>query len=66
MNSPQRETDDARRAQVYTESTDDNPAATPGVRVYDRPERQGMGMMGTILLIIALLAIGALVWNFAF
>jgi len=70
MNSPQRETDDARGAQVYAETTNDSPAGTPGtsgVRVYDRPERQqGAGMMGTILLIVVLLIIGALVWNFAF
>jgi len=69
MNSPQRDTDDARGAQVYTETTNNDPAGTPGtdnVRVYDRPEKQGSGMMGTVLLIIALLVIAALVWNFMF
>jgi len=72
MNNPTRETDEAGGAQVYSDSnaSGDAPAGAPGtsnVRVYDRPEgTQASGMMGTILLIIALLVIAALVWYFVF
>jgi hypothetical protein len=48
--------------------SNDSPAGTPGtpgVRVYDRPEtQQGPGMLGIILLIVGLIAVGLLVWNF--
>lgn len=70
MNNPPRETDEAQGAQVYTDTSvsNDSPAGTPGtpgVRVYDRPEtQQGPGMLGIILLIVGLIAVGLLVWNF--
>jgi hypothetical protein len=69
MNQPSRETEEAKGANVYSSTpTSDAPAGTPGtssVRVYDRPDtpKSGVSMVTIVLMIIALLAVGAIVWS---
>lgn len=71
MNNPRQDTNEVQGAGVYpTDSTASNqsPTGTPPtstVGVYNRPENAGGGMsMATIvLMIIALMVIGAIVWS---
>lgn len=74
MNNPSRENDQSQGATVSsatpTASTtaQQPPLGTPGtssVRVYDRPDKPqaGINMTTLVLMLIALLVVGAIVWS---
>lgn len=74
MNNPSRENDQNQGATVYpstptaSASTQQPPLGTPGtssVRVYDRPDKPqtGINMTTLVLMLIALLVVGAIVWS---
>lgn len=71
MNQPINQQDDVQGAGVYpadTPTTGQPPAGTPatsGVGVYDRPEGAGGGVNITtiVLMIVALLVVGAIIWT---
>jgi hypothetical protein len=71
MNQPSNQPDDVQGAGVYptdSPTAGQAPAGTPGtsgVRVYDRPDspQGGLNMSTIILMIIALMIIGAVIWS---
>lgn len=71
MNHPPTQSDDVQGAGVYPADSTPSaqaPAGTPGtsgVRVYDRPDspQGGLNMTTIILMIIALMVIGAVIWS---
>jgi len=71
MNQPTNQKDDVQGAGVYPADSTPSaqaPAGTPGtsgVRVYDRPDtpQGGLNMSTIVLMIIALMIIGAVIWS---
>lgn len=68
MNQPTNQKDDVQGAGVYPADSTPSaqaPTATPGVRVYDRPDspQGGLNMTTIVLMIIALMVIGAVIWS---
>lgn len=71
MNQPSNQSDDVQGAGVYpadSPTAGQAPAGTPripGVRVYDHPDspQRGFSITTIVLMIIALMVIGVVIWS---
>lgn len=68
MNQPTNQKDDVQGAGVFpadSTTSAQSPAGTPGVHVYDRPDGPvgGINITTIVLMLIALLVVGAIIWS---